>query len=49
MVDTLEPDRDVRDEGNLRVELAADFTLVDVVCQRVGDYVAGEILDVILW
>lgn len=48
VVDTLEPDSHVGDEGNAGAELGADLTLVDMVRQTVGDDVVGEEVDVVL-
>lgn len=48
VVDTLEPDSHVGDEGNAGTELGADLTLVDVVSQTVGDDVVGEEVDIVL-
>lgn len=48
VVDTLEPDGNVGDECNFNAKLAADLTLVDVICQAVGDDVASQILDIVL-
>lgn len=49
MVDSSEPDGDVRDESHFMAELSADFFFVDVVGQGIGDQIVGEDVDVVLW
>ena len=49
MVDSSEPDCDVRDESHFMAELSADFFFVDVVGEGVGDEVVGQDIDVVLW
>ena len=47
MMDTLEPDGDVGDERDFLAELGGDFAFVDVVGEGVGDYVVGEVFDIV--
>ena len=47
MMDTLEPDGDVGDERDFLAELGGDFAFVDVVGEGVGDYVIGEVFDIV--
>lgn len=49
VVDALEPDGYMGDEGHFRSKLGANFALMDVVRQRVGNEVVGQVLDVVLW
>ena len=47
-VDTLEPNRYVRNKGHIRPELGGDLPFVDVIREAVGDDVVGEVVHVIL-
>ena len=47
VVNTCEPDGDVRDESHLCPELGGDLAFVDVVGKGVGDQIVCEVIDVV--
>lgn len=48
LVNTAEPNSDVRHKRDVGTELGANLTLVDVTSQAVGDDVVGEVLNIVL-